>query len=125
MGSDGRTMAGKVDARKATSRKSPGRATPAAGKPAARRSARPRKITPRQALANTRKLLEAKHEHDRQPPPWRQVEGAGGAVQPSGYQSPEAAARAEELHAAESRIPAIQGSIGTQDRHNQGKRDKR
>ena len=42
-----------------------------------------------------------------------------------GFQSDEARAKAEELHAGESRMQAIQGSIGTQDRHNQGKRDSR
>ena len=31
----------------------------------------------------------------------------------------------EELHAAEARLQGIQGSISTQDRHNQGKRDNR
>lgn len=94
----------------------------ATGKP---RKTAPRKITPKQALANTRKLLEAKQAHDRQAPPWQQLEGPHGTVPPSGYQSAEAAARAEELHAGESRMPAIQGSIGTQDRHHQGKRDQR
>jgi len=42
-----------------------------------------------------------------------------------GFQSDQAAAKAEELHAAESRLQATQGSIGTQGRHDQGKRDNR
>ena len=35
------------------------------------------------------------------------------------------AGRANELHAAETRMQAIQGHIGSQDRRNQGKRDAR
>nr|WP_254696116.1 hypothetical protein [Lysobacter enzymogenes] len=42
-----------------------------------------------------------------------------------GPQSESAAHKAGELHAAESRMDAIQGEIGSQDRHNQGKRDNR
>nr|WP_231118134.1 hypothetical protein [Lysobacter silvisoli] len=82
-------------------------------------------ITPEQALANTRQLLEAKQERDRQPAAWQQLDPGHGQVPRDGPQSPSAAAKAEELHAGESRMQAIQGSIGTQDRHNQGKRDNR
>ncbi|WP_408953908.1 hypothetical protein [Lysobacter sp. Hz 25] len=85
---------------------------------------RPR-ITPEQALANTRQLLEAKQEQAREAQPWQQLDSKHGQVPQSGPQSPGAAQKAEELHAAESRMDAIQGSIGTQDRHNQGKRDNR
>jgi hypothetical protein len=101
------------------------------GTPAARTSSRrkpaakPRHITPEQALENTRKLLEAKREHDRQAPAWQQLDGSHAPEAQAGYQSDEAAARATELHAGESRLQAIQGSIGTQGRHNQGKRDNR
>jgi hypothetical protein len=84
-----------------------------------------RAITPEQALANTRKLLEAKQEHDRQVQPWQQLDDGRGPAPHAGHQSEEAAAKAEQLHAAESRVQAIQGSISTQDRHNQGKRDNR
>lgn len=42
-----------------------------------------------------------------------------------GFVSSEAAGKALELHAAESRMKAIQGSAGTQDRRSQGKRDHR
>ncbi|HEY5780844.1 MAG TPA: hypothetical protein VIT66_03085 [Lysobacter sp.] len=84
-----------------------------------------RKISPEQALANTRQLLEAKHEHDRQPQPWQQLDPQHGHVPGPGYQSEGAAAKAEELHAGESRMQAIQGSISSQDRHSQGKRDNR
>lgn len=102
---------------------------------AARKSAarRPRRaagkeaagITPEQALENTRKLLQAKQEHDRQPPAWQQLDGSHATAVQDGYQSDEAAAKATELHAAESRLQGTQGSISTQDRHNQGKRDSR
>ncbi|MCI4566547.1 hypothetical protein MO486_01140 [Lysobacter sp. CFH 32150] len=69
-------------------------------------------------------MLEAKQAHDRETPPWQALETQGHVPQP-GFQSDEARAKAEELHAGESRMQAIQGSIGTQDRHNQGKRDAR
>lgn len=101
----------------------------AAGKVTARKpgagARQPRKITPKQALANTRALLEAKQQHDRQPQPWQTLDPQQSHLPSEGFQSPEAAAKAEELHAGESRMQAIQGSIGTQDRRNQGKRDKR
>lgn len=52
---------------------------------------------------------------------------ANQAGQPpsGGYQSPAAADHARQLHEAETRQAAIQGSASTQDRHNQGKRDNR
>ena len=70
-------------------------------------------------------MLEAKQEHDRQPPPWQALDGGHGPSPQSGFQSDEARDKANELHSAESRKDAIQGSIGTQDRHQQGKRDAR
>src|SRR3546814_15073024 len=104
-----------------TARKTAAKETVARRKPAAR----PRRITPEQALENTRKLLEAKQEHDRQPPPWQQLDGGHDVGDHGGYQSGEAAAKAAELHAAESRPPAHQGSIGTRGRHDPGKRANR
>jgi len=83
------------------------------------------KITPEQALANTRALLEAKKEHNRQPQPWQKLDHQAGPVDHAGYQSPEAADKAEQLHEGESRVQAIQGSISSIDHRNQGKRDKR
>jgi hypothetical protein len=52
---------------------------------------------------------------------------ANQAGQPpsGGYQSPAAADQAQALHEGETRQAAIQGSVSTQDRHNQGKRDNR
>lgn len=85
----------------------------------------PGHITPKQALANTRALLEAKKQHDRQAQPWQVFDAKPAAPPHAGPQSPEAAAKAEALHEAESRVQAIQGSISTQDRKNQGKRDNR
>ncbi|MCR6663743.1 MAG: hypothetical protein NVV60_11535 [Luteimonas sp.] len=84
-----------------------------------------RTLTPRQALKKTRALLEAKQQRDREPKPWDTIGGAQPDAGQPGYQSSSAARRARELHAAESRIPAIQGSISTRDRINQGKRDHR
>ena len=86
----------------------------------------PKKITPEQALQTAKALLEQKQEHDRQPAPWQQLDENGhGSTPGTGFVSSEAAAKALELHAAESRMKAIQGSSGTQDRRNQGKRDHR
>ncbi|MFQ6311715.1 hypothetical protein, partial [Lysobacter capsici] len=83
-------------------------------------------ISAEQALENTRRLLEAKQEQARTPQPWQQLDGShGGHVPQPGPQSDSAAQKAGELHAAESRMDAIQGSNSTQDRHNQGKRDNR
>ncbi|QQQ03258.1 hypothetical protein JHW41_10005 [Lysobacter enzymogenes] len=82
-------------------------------------------ITPEQALENTRRLLQAKQDAAREPQPWQQLDPGHGHVPAPGPQSESAAHKAGELHAAESRMDAIQGSIGTQDRHNQGKRDNR
>ncbi|GEM_PF-641977 len=42
-----------------------------------------------------------------------------------GAQSPEAAARQQELHLAETRAKAIQGSSSTRDRRTQRRRDQR
>ena len=91
-------------------------------KPAAKA---PRKITPKQALANTRKLLEAKQAQARQPQPWQTLDPQREHVPQPGFQSDEAAAKANELHAGESRMASIHGSASTQDRRNQGKRDHR
>ncbi len=99
------------------------RATPPAQ--SGKTSGKPRKITPEQALANTRALLEAKKEHDRQPQAWQKLDQHAGPVDHAGYQSPEAADKAEQLHEGESRMQAIQGSISSTDRQNQGKRDGR
>lgn len=82
-------------------------------------------ITPKQALANTRALLEAKQAHARQAPAWQALDTRGSQVPQPGFQSDEARIKADELHAGESRMAAIEGSISTQDRHQQGKRDGR
>jgi hypothetical protein len=105
----------------------------AAKRPAARKAPRKaparraaRGITPAQALANTRRLLEEKQAHDRESPPWQAFEARHGhEPHASGFQDAQARDRANELHAGESRLEAIQGAVGTRDRHNQGKRDQR
>lgn len=83
------------------------------------------RITPKQALRRTRKVLEANQARARRPQPWQDVPGADGQVAADGFQSGAAARKAEELHAAETRLPAIQGSIGTRGRISQGKRDSK
>jgi len=83
-------------------------------------------ITPGRALANTRALLEAKQQHDAEPKSWQALAGRAEHAPPDGgFQSGIAAAKAEELHAGESRMTAIEGSISTRGRQNQGKRDHR
>lgn len=104
-----------------------------AARPATRRAARPAKraaratapVTPRRALTKTRKLLEAKQARDREPPSWPARGGRRSETPQPGYQSAAAARKAQELHAAESRMASIHGSISTRDRHGQGKRDHR
>ncbi|GAB3726065.1 hypothetical protein GCM10028862_00910 [Luteimonas pelagia] len=109
---------GKSPAKK-TTRAAKSTAGKAAGKGGSKR------ITASKALANTRRLLEAKRAHDRQPQPWEQFDAAHAHGPAPGYQSGEAAAKARELHDAESRLPAIEGSVSTTDRRNQAKRDGR
>jgi hypothetical protein len=82
-----------------------------------------KKVTAKQALRSTRNVLEAKQEAARQPKPWQEAGSHPGQVASDGYQSGAAARRAGDLHAAEARLPAIHGSIGTQGRITQGKRD--
>jgi len=87
---------------------------------------RARKPTPEQALRSTQALLAAHNEQARQVPAWRQLEGGHEApAVMEGAQSPEAAARQQELHLAETRAKAIQGSSSTRDRRTQRRRDQR
>jgi hypothetical protein len=94
-------------------------------KPAGKDKDGPRPITPKRALANTRKLLEAKRARQRQGLPWQTLDPGHDHLPQAGYQSGQAAEQAEDLHAGESRITPIQGSISTRDRKHQGKRDHR
>lgn len=119
-----RKPAAKKAATKKAAKKSAKKATKKATKKAAAKRA-PRKVTSGQALRSTRKVLEAKQEEARQDKPWQDAGGHGGQVPADGYQSGAAARRAANLHAAESRLPAIHGSIGTRGRINQGKRDSK
>jgi hypothetical protein len=126
-----KAVAKKIPAKAATTaRKAPAKSVPVKSAPAsgpAKRTGKPspRKPTPRQALAVTRKLLEQKQAQNRETQPWQLLDPNHTPVADPGFQSNEAADKAVELHAAESRMKAIQGSLGTQDRRNQGKRDNR
>jgi hypothetical protein len=82
-------------------------------------------ISKKRALANTRKLLEAKQARERSGQPWQRLDPQLDHQPEGGYQSGRAAEQAEVLHAGESRIPPIQGSISTRDRKHQGRRDRR
>ncbi|MDH5823237.1 hypothetical protein QFW77_09590 [Luteimonas sp. RD2P54] len=115
-----KATAKKATAKKATAKKATAKRADTPGTPRRRR-----RITPEQALENTRALLEAKQEQARRPKPWQSVGGDAADVPATGFQSTGAAQRAEALHAAEARLSAIQGSVGTRDRINQGKRDHR
>ncbi|MBB3342938.1 hypothetical protein [Luteimonas sp. RC10] len=121
----GKTTAKPVSAR---SRKTATARTPdAADKPAApaRKSRRGTRISPERALDNTRQLLEQHEAQARTPKPWEEIGHDGAAPATPGFQSPQARAKALELHAAESRQASINGSSSTRDRKNQGKRDRR
>jgi hypothetical protein len=131
------TKTSKAPAKKATRKvsKAPAKRTAsktgksASGKkaPARRKTAAPKKraLTPKQALKKTRELLEAKKQRDRAPKPWETLGHGNDAIGKPGFQSDSAASRAQDLHAGEVRLPAIEGSISTRDRINQGKRDHR
>lgn len=108
----------KVATRKAATRK---RAAGTTGRKAASRDT----LSPQRALENTRRLLEAKQERDRTPQPWQSLDPVTDHVPQPGFQSPQAADKAQQLHAGESRMAPIHGSMSTHDRRNQGKRDHR
>lgn len=120
---DTMAAAGKTAKKVAARKKAAAKTATAKNTIAAKATRRP--LTPKQALKRTRKLLEEKQARDREPKPWETLGGTQPDPGQPGYQSSSAARRSRELHAAESRIPAIQGSISTRDRINQGKRDHR
>ena len=108
----------------AVGKKSAGKSTDSGAKK--KTGAAPRKISPRQALKNTRALLEAKHERDRNPPPWQALGATHHTTVPhAGFQSDEARDQAVELHKGEMDLDAIQGNVSSRDRGKQGKRDNR
>ena len=115
----------KKAARKTATKKTAAKKAPAkkASKKAVKKAAR--KVTAKQALRSTRKVLEAKQEEARQAKAWQNPSAQAGQVEGEGFQSRAAARRARELHAAETRMPAIHGSAGTRGRINQGKRDSK
>lgn len=120
-------IAGKSPAAKRTARKAAASGVRGESAGAGRGDARKlaRRITPKRALAKTRKLLEAKQAREREGQPWQTLSGQEGSLPQPGYQSEAAARKAQELHAGESRMASIHGSISTRDRRNQGKRDHR
>jgi hypothetical protein len=91
--------------------------------PAGRRT--PHRITPEQALDNTRALLEAKRARDREAAPWQALGSDSGTVHAPHFQSDDARVQANALHQGEMDLDAIQGTISSNDRHTQGKRDNR
>lgn len=120
---DGRVSAGTAGARKTSAgKKSDGAA---AAKPAARTRRKTDGITPEKALRNTRKLLEQRTQEAQAGKSWEAIGTDGANDAAPGFQSPQARAKALQLHAAEIRQAPIQGSSSTRDRRNQGKRDSR
>jgi hypothetical protein len=115
----------KAPLRKAPVRKAPEKKDVASSIGGGDGATRNPKVSTRRALANTRKLLEAKQERDRTPQPWQSLDPAVEHVPQPGYQSPQAASKANDLHAGESRMAPIHGSMAARDRRNQGKRDHR
>lgn len=98
----------------ATARKAP-------AKRAAAKQAPAKKVATKKVAAKK----QAKRRHDRETPPWQALDEHHPQAPQPGFQSDEARMKAVELHAAESRLEAIQGSVSTVGRHNQGKRDQR
>ena len=98
----------------------------ARGASAAKKRPRKAAITPEQALAQTRELLQAKQQRDREPRAYQVLdEQTQPGLPEAGYQSGSAKSKAQELHAGEVRLEPIHGSISTRDRQSQGKRDHR
>lgn len=118
--------AAKSAAKKPTARKAAA-SKPAPEKAAAKpaRTKKPRGVSAERALENTRRLLEAKQARDRTPPAWQSLEPGEGPAKRPGYQSPEAADKAHDLHAGEARMASIHGRMASHDRHDQGRRDHR
>jgi hypothetical protein len=100
------------------------RARPAAPAKASKRASS-RRVTPEQALASTRKLLEAKQAKRHETPPWQAIGEVPHGMPHAGFQSDEARVHATALHNDEMDLPAIQGHVSDQNRQRQGKRDHR
>src|SRR5690606_34987709 len=89
----------KKAAKKVSRKAGDGAAAPASktGRKAATRRARGgATVSARQALENTRKLLEAKQAQARTPQPWQTLDPVTPHVPQPGYQSPEAAQKAQD-----------------------------
>jgi len=114
-------------ASRAALRQAAGDAGTAAKAPARKTSARDVAAKKRiQATRAKKKLLEKKTARDREPKAWQALDAnAAPAVAAPGFQSSGAAGKAKRLHAGESRMKPIQGSISTRGKRNQGKRDAR
>lgn len=106
----------------------------AAGAAATPEKAPARKVSARDVAAKKRiqatrakkKLLEKKTARDRAPKAWQGMDAveAPAAAGP-GFQSSGAASKAKRLHAGQSRMKPIQGSISTRGKRNQARRDGR
>lgn len=108
-------------------RKEAGDAGAATKAPARKTSARDVAAKKRiQATRAKKKLLEKKTARDREPKAWQALDAHGApSVADAGFQSSSAASKARRLHAGESRMKPIQGSVSTRGKRNQAKRDSR
>ena len=112
--------------KKSTPAKPPGKSSSDAKVARTTKGPANKSITPKRALNNTRALLDAKKQRDRQLPAYLAIDSHAGIQAPdSGFQSESAKSKAQDLHAGEIRMEPLHGSISTQGRKNQGKRDKR
>ena len=79
-----------------------------------------------QAVKAKKKLLQKKTERDRAPRSWQAMDGVDAPSVPDpGFQSSGAASKAKRLHAGQSRMKPIQGSISTRGKRTQARRDGR
>jgi len=78
------------------------------------------------AVVAKRRLLEEKTVRDNAAKPWEALDGTDTPrAADAGFQSASAASKAKRLHAGQSRMKPIQGSVSSRVRRNQAKRDGR
>lgn len=82
-------------------------------------------ITPEQALENTRELLEAKQQRDREGAQWETQTAGSGQVDREGFEDPTAAVRVQDLNENERGHNAKYGEVGARDRQTQARNDRR
>ncbi len=120
-----RPVASKLAKKTAEVRAKKAAGTTATTAASSRKPARGSGITPAEALANTQALLAAKQAQVGETAPWQELDDTSAETLQPGFQSDEARVHAVELHDAEIRLRATQGSVSSSGRRNQGRRDNR